>query len=62
MKRLHELSAGNPRYGYRRITAVLRNEGWLVNRKRVQRLWRMHGLHVPAQDHVAPGWARRSRA
>ena len=37
----------HPRYGYRRIWALLRREGWRVNRKRVQRLWRQGGLRVP---------------
>ena len=32
------------RYGYRRITALLRREGWEVNHKRVERLWRKEGL------------------
>ena len=36
----------HPRYGYRRITALLRGEGWRVNRKRVHRLWRREGLKV----------------
>jgi len=31
------------RYGYRRITALLRNEGWVVNAKRVERIWRREG-------------------
>ena len=35
------------RYGYRRITALLRAEGWRVNHKRVERLWRREGLRVP---------------
>jgi len=35
------------RYGYRRITAMLRQEGWQVNHKRVERLWRREGLPVP---------------
>lgn len=35
------------RYGYRRVTALLRMEGWLVNHKRVQRIWRREGLKVP---------------
>jgi len=35
------------RYGYRRITALLRAEGWRVNAKRVQRIWRREGLKVP---------------
>jgi putative transposase len=32
------------RYGYRRITALLRAEGWCVNHKRVERIWRREGL------------------
>jgi len=32
------------RYGYRRITKMLRTSGWLVNKKRVERLWRREGL------------------
>jgi len=35
------------RYGYRRITALLRTEGWHVNAKRVQRIWQREGLKVP---------------
>jgi len=38
------------RYGYRRITAMLRNEGWRVNHKRVERIWRQEGLKVPAKQ------------
>jgi transposase InsO family protein len=40
----------HPRYGYRRITALLRREGWTVNRKRVYRLWRREGLKVPQKQ------------
>jgi len=35
VERLHELSRSYPRYGYRRIWAMLAREGWRVNRKRV---------------------------
>ena len=38
------------RYGYRRIAALLRLAGWVVNRKRVERLWRREGLKVPAKQ------------
>ena len=38
------------RYGYRRVTALLRNEGWRVNHKRVERLWRQEGLKVPKRQ------------
>ena len=34
------------RYGYRRITALLQQDGWLVNHKRVERIWREEGLKV----------------
>ena len=42
------LSGQNPRYGYRRVWALLRREGWEVNKKRVHRLWREADLKVPA--------------
>ena len=38
------------RYGYRRITAMLRREGWVVNHKRVERVWRKEGLKVPKKQ------------
>jgi len=38
------------RYGYRRITALLRAEGWSCNHKRVERIWRREGLRVPARQ------------
>ena len=38
------------RYGYRRITALLREAGWAVNRKRVERIWRREGLKVPRRQ------------
>jgi len=46
-KRMLELARKHPRYGYRFITAKLRQEGWPVNRKRVYRLWRRERLKVP---------------
>jgi len=38
------------RYGYRRITALLRAEGWRCNHKRVERIWRREGLKVPRRQ------------
>jgi len=38
------------RYGYRRVTALLRAEGWHVNHKRVERIWRREGLKVPPKQ------------
>lgn len=46
VQRMRELVRAHPRYGYRRVTALLRNEGWTVNRKRVYRLWRGEGWKV----------------
>ncbi len=45
-----ELATRHGRYGYRRITAMLRWEGWKVNHKRVERLWRQEGLKVPSRQ------------
>jgi transposase InsO family protein len=45
--RMNELAACHPRYGYRRIWALLRTEGHQVNRKRIERLWRAEGHRVP---------------
>jgi putative transposase len=45
--RLRRFAKAHPRWGYRRAHAVLRREGHLVNRKKVQRLWREEGLRVP---------------
>ncbi len=47
--RLREISRERPRWGYRRAHATLRGEGWEVNRKRVQCLWREEGLRVPVR-------------
>ena len=48
--RMVELASRYGRYGYRRVTALLRAEGWRVNHKRVERLWRQEGLKVPAKQ------------
>ena len=48
-KRLRTLSRERPRWGYRRAHARLLEEGWSLNRKRIQRLWREEGLRVPAR-------------
>ena len=45
-QRLRELAGNRPRYGYRRLTVLLRREGWKVNAKRVFRLYREEGLGV----------------
>ena len=50
VQRMWELVRPHPRYGYRRITALLRQEGWAVNRKRIWRLWRQEGLKVPQKQ------------
>lgn len=48
--RMIELATQYGRYGYRRITALLRQEGFRVNHKRIERLWRREGLKVPQKQ------------
>ena len=50
IRRIVELATQYGRYGYRRITAMLQEEGYRVNHKRVERLWRQEGLKVPARQ------------
>jgi putative transposase len=50
VKRMTTLACDYGRYGYRRIGAMLRSEGFVVNHKRVQRLWRREGLKVPSRQ------------
>jgi transposase InsO family protein len=66
VRRMKALSAAHPRYGYRRVWALLRAEKFAVNRKRVHRLWRREGLRVPRRQrkrrrlgHGGNGCARR---
>jgi putative transposase len=47
--RLRRIAKDRPRWGYRRAHALLTRDGWAVNRKRVQRVWREEGLRVPAR-------------
>jgi putative transposase len=52
-RRIEELAGAHPRYGYRRIWALLDREGWTVNKKAVRRLYRQAGLKV-AQPRANP--------
>jgi putative transposase len=45
-KRIKEIAETRVRYGYRRIHVLLRREGWMVNHKRVRRLYREQGLQL----------------
>jgi putative transposase len=49
-QRIIELATKYGRYGYRHIIALLKNEGWIVNHKRVERIWRKEGLKVPQKQ------------
>jgi putative transposase len=48
--RIIELATKYGRYGYRMMTGLLRGEGWRVNHKRVERIWRREGLKVPKKQ------------
>lgn len=50
VKELHALSRKHPRWGYLQMTRQLRRRGFRVNKKRVQRLWRLEGLKVPVKQ------------
>lgn len=45
-KRIEEIAAVRIRYGYMRIYVLLRREGWMVNHKRVHRIYRLAGLNL----------------
>jgi len=47
---MHELVRRHPRFGYRRIGALLRKDGWAVNLKRIWRLWKREGFKVPGKQ------------
>jgi putative transposase len=51
---LREFSKKRPRWGWRRAAKQLRREGWRVNNKRIQRLWRDEGLKVPYRKRKKP--------
>ena len=50
VSKINYLACNYGRYGYRRITAVLRNQGYNINHKRVERIWREQGLKVPQKQ------------
>ena len=51
VERIIALAKEYGRYGYRQVTGLLRQEGWIrLNHKRVERLWRREGLKVPAKQ------------
>jgi transposase InsO family protein len=47
VKAMNRIAATHPRWGYRTVWAMLRSEGWQINRKRIERLWRLEGHRVP---------------
>ena len=49
-KAIIDLATEYGRYGYRRVTALLNRQGWHVNHKRVERIWRREGLKVPQKQ------------
>jgi len=55
VRRMNELAARHPRYGYRRVWALLRSEDFQVNRKRIERLWRLEGHRVPPRRSQTSG-------
>ena len=60
-RRLGELAAERPRFGYRRLHVLLRREGIVVNHKRIERLYRAEGLAVRRRKRKSPARIRRGR-
>lgn len=54
VKRVRELAVEYPRFGYRRIHALLKREGWEVNLKRIYRLWKQEKLSLPSKKPRKP--------
>jgi transposase InsO family protein len=50
VQRIIELAKAYGRYGYRNIMSLLEREGWHVNHKRIERIWKQEGLKVPAKQ------------
>lgn len=50
VKEMIELATQYGRYGYRMVTGLLREDGWRVNHKRIERLWRREGLKIPQKQ------------
>jgi transposase InsO family protein len=48
--RVIDLASQYGGYGYRRIATLLKREGWRVNHRRVERIWRQEGLKVPQKQ------------
>jgi transposase InsO family protein len=49
VRAMNARAAAHPRWGYRAVWTLLRQEGWAVNRKRIERLWRREGHRLPAR-------------
>src|ERR1700690_2186765 len=51
---LRDFSRRRPRWGWRRAATAARKAGWVVNNKRIHRLWRLEGLRVPYRKRKRP--------
>jgi putative transposase len=60
--RMNAIAERHPRYGYRRVWQLLRSEGFAVNRKRIERLWRLEGHRVPPRKAQNTGQKARGNA
>jgi len=60
-RRIEELAGRHPRYGYRRIWALLKREGWSVNKKAVRRIWHVSGLKLAGPRPSFAGRTGRTR-
>lgn len=59
VERMVKLAEEHPKWGYRMIHGLLVEEGWGVNKKRIERLWRREGLQLPPYRKQASGQKAR---
>ncbi len=50
VRAMNARAAAHPRWGYRAVWMLLRQDGWAVNRKRIERLWRLEGHRLPPRQ------------
>jgi HTH-like domain len=54
---LSSLPGNTGRYGYRKVAELLRQAGWIINDKRVERIWQREGLPISSPSAAGPGWS-----
>jgi len=62
VRAMNARAAAHPRWGYRAVWTLLREDGWRVNRKRIERLWRLEGHRLPPRRQKRSGKRAQGKA